>query len=81
MSVEPSKFAHMPQVLEQKRNISGIGIGRFPRKRAFLLPNAVDARNYQLSNFREYLKTEIQEKGYNLERTRKTKVNGCNRDI
>jgi hypothetical protein len=22
MSVEPSKFAHMPQVLEQKRNIS-----------------------------------------------------------
>jgi hypothetical protein len=41
MSVEPSNFAHMPQVLEQKRNISGIGIGRFPGERAF---SAADCR-------------------------------------
>jgi hypothetical protein len=74
-------FAHIPQVLEQKRNISGIGIGRFPGERAFLQPTAVAEVNYQLSNFREYLKTEIQEKGYNLEKRRKTKVYGCNRDI
>jgi hypothetical protein len=52
----------MPQVLEQKRNISGIGIGRFPGERAFLQPIALSPTRrigFKLSNFREYLKTEI----------------------